>query len=67
MLLQLETDVIINTDQIVSITRSNMDSMPAKIKMSNKDIYFHKYQPEALADKIAKLVFLADTYVLTFI
>jgi len=65
MLLKLEEDVVINTDQIVSVTKSNMTSRPSKIAMSDGSTHFHAYAPESLSDKIAKMVAAADTYYFT--
>ena len=65
MLLKLEDDIVINPDQIVSITRSNMRDRQTCITMSDRQTYFKEGEPEEIADKIAKLVAAADTYYFT--
>lgn len=62
MLLKIEKGVVINTEQIAVITESNTMKYPSVIVMSTGDRYLMEEQPEELADKIAKVVSLADVY-----
>lgn len=67
MLLKLEENVIINSDQIVSITYSGSPKMPSLITMSDSTLHLHKKEPEFLANIIVKLQAQADTYYFTHI
>ena len=62
MLLKLREDEVINTTQIVSITKTNMTVKKSVIRMSNGDVHLHNLGPEKLGDKIAKAEAAADTY-----
>ncbi len=62
MLIKIEEDLVINTNQIVSITRSAMKDMPSLISMSDETMHLHKLEPLELADKLVKAEAAADTY-----
>lgn len=60
MLLKIENNVIINTDQIVSITKSNTVQYPSVMTMSTGDTYLMKQEYEELGNKIAMAIAAAD-------
>lgn len=62
MLMQFAEDIMINTAQIVSITRSNVPERAALMSMSNGETFTLDYEPKDLADKIVKAEAAADTY-----
>lgn len=64
MLIKIGDEFVVNTTQIVSITKSNMASRPSCITMSDGSAWFHDLEPLELADRIVKAKAAADTYYL---